>query len=386
MRDYEPIVIRSRAPVRVDLAGGWTDVAEFAQPIPGAVVNAAVNLWTYVTLETCPVEEGIRIFSADFDLFVTARDIKALEYDGQLDLAKAAASLLNIRAGVSIQTRSEAPAGSGLGTSAAMGVALIGALGALRGRTFLDYEVAELASYIERAQLQIKGGKQDHYASAIGGLNFMEFFGETVRTAKITIADATRLYLEKHMILVYTGKSRLSGDIHTQVWSAYQTRESHTVDAIEEMKRIARRTKDQLVAGDCEGVADLLTENWACQKALHPSVTNPELDGLFELALRSGARGGKACGAGGGGCVLFLAEPDREHTLRRAIEKLHGVTILPIMFQDTGLSTCRFGSQADANGRAEWETESADRYQPPVPVAPSPAVSSHGIPGRPARV
>ena len=368
MSDYEPIVIRSRAPVRIDLAGGWTDVAEFAQPKPGAVVNAAVNLWTYVTLETCPVEEGIRIFSADFDQFISARDIKALEYDGQLDLAKAAASLLNIRAGVSIQTRSEAPPGSGLGTSAAMGVALIGALGMLRGRTFLDYEIAELASYIERSQLQIKGGKQDHYASAIGGLNFMEFFGETVRTARITISEATRFYLEKHLILVYTGKSRLSGDIHSHVWSAYEAREGHTVDAIEEMKQIARRTKDRLVAGDCEGVADLLTENWKCQKALHPSVTNAQLDELFEVALRSGARGGKACGAGGGGCVLFLAEPEREHTLRRSLENLAGVTVLPIMLQSTGLHTCCFSPEGEHVELNATDATSANRYQPPVPV------------------
>jgi D-glycero-alpha-D-manno-heptose-7-phosphate kinase len=102
---------------------------------------------------------------------------------------------------------------------------------------------------------------------------------------------------------------------------------------------------------------------------LHPSVTNAELDGLFDVACRSGARGGKACGAGGGGCVLFIAEPDREHTLRRALENLPGVTILPVMFQSTGLSTCRFGSRAEVRGQSSWEAASAGRYQPPVPAA-----------------
>lgn len=345
MQPVEPITIRSRAPVRVDLAGGWTDVAEFAQPRPGAVVNVAINLWTYVTLRTCPVEEGIKIFSADFDQFISARDIKALEYDGNMDLVKAAVEMLNIRAGVSIQTRSDAPPGSGLGTSAAMGVALIGALGHLRGRTFLDFEVAELASHIERHQLSIKGGKQDHYASAIGGLNFMEFFGETVRTARIPVCDSTRMYLEKHLVLAYTSKSRLSGDIHSHVWGAYRAGERETVDAIEEMKKIARLTKDYLVAGECNKLGDLLNQNWACQKALHPSVTNDQLEELFGVALKSGAKGGKACGAGGGGCVLFLAEPEREHTLRRALEKMPEITVLPFTFQNCGLSICRYNGK-----------------------------------------
>jgi D-glycero-alpha-D-manno-heptose-7-phosphate kinase len=335
-------VIRSRAPVRIDLAGGWTDVAEFAQTTPGAVVNAAIDLWTYVTLKPCAPEEGIKIFSADFEEYVTARDIEGLEYDGRVDLVKAAVCRLGVSGGLSIQTRSDAPPGSGLGTSAAMGVALIGAIGRLRGSTFLDFEMAELAAHIERHDLGIKGGKQDHYASALGGVNFMEFFGETVRTARIPVSEATRMYLEKHLLLVYTGKSRLSGDIHTHVWSAFRGGQPATVSAIEEMKQIARLTKDQLIAGNCDRLADLLNDNWRCQKALHPSVTNPELDELFGLALQSGAKGGKACGAGGGGCVLFLAEAEREHALRRALEKVPGITILPFSFQPSGLTIARF--------------------------------------------
>jgi len=334
--------IRARAPVRVDLAGGWTDVADFALDTPGAVVNVTINLWTYVTLQTCPKEEGVKIFSADFEEFVTAKDIQQLEYNGQVDLVKAAAHLLDMRAGVSIQTRSDAPSGSGLGTSAAMGVALVGALGLLQRRSFLDFEVAEMASHIERAKLGIRGGKQDHYASALGGLNFMEFFGETVRTAHIPIAPATQLYLEKHLLLVYTGKSRLSGDIHGHVWSAYKAGDRGTVQAIVDMKRIARQMKDELIAGNTGLLAQLLNENWRCQKALHPNITNPGFDQLFELALKSGAAGGKACGAGGGGCVLFLAKPESEHTLRRALEKVPGVTILPMIFESRGLDVASF--------------------------------------------
>jgi D-glycero-alpha-D-manno-heptose-7-phosphate kinase len=340
LRDTD--VIRSRAPVRIDLAGGWTDVAEFAQSTPGAVVNVAIDLWSYVTLSPSAAAEGIRIFSADFEEYVTARDISGLEYDGRVDLVKAAVCKLGVSTGLSIQTRSDAPPGSGLGTSAALGVALIGAIGRLRGSELLDFETAELASDIERHTLGIKGGKQDHYASALGGVNFMEFCGETVRTARIPISEATRMYLEKHLLLVYTGKSRLSGDIHGHVWSAFRAGRPGTVGAIEEMKRLARQARDHLAAGNYDKLADLLNDNWRCQKALHPSVTNPELDGLFRLALESGAKGGKACGAGGGGCVLFLAGPEKEHTLRRAVETVPGVRILPFSFQSSGLSIACF--------------------------------------------
>ncbi len=338
MAESERSIIRARAPVRVDLAGGWTDVADFARETPGAVVNVTINLWTYATLTPRPNTSEIEIFSADFEEYVSANHVRELEYNGQVDLVKAAVRILHSGEGLSIQTRSDAPPGSGLGTSAAMGVALLGALGRYAGRTMLSFEIAELASHIERAELGIKGGKQDHYGSALGGLNFMEFYGETVRSARIPISPAARMYLEKHLVLAYTGKSRLSGDIHSHVWGGYEKGAPDVVSAIEQMKDLARRTKDALVLGDLPKVAELVSANWQCQKALHPSVSSPELDALFELAAGSGAAGGKACGAGGGGSVLFLAEPEREHVLHRALEEAPGVTVLPVALDDSGLT------------------------------------------------
>lgn len=344
MKDSPARIIRSRAPVRIDFAGGWTDVADFARATPGAVVNATVNLWTYATLTPSSDRETLEIFSADFEEFVAAKDIQGLEYNGQMDLVKAAARIMNVRPGLSIQTRSDAPPGSGLGTSAAMGVALLGALGELTGKPYLEFELAELASHIERHELGIKGGKQDHYASAIGGINFMEFHGETVRTAPIPLPDGMRMYLEKHLVLVYTGKSRLSGAIHADVWSAFESGRPETVGAIERMKEIARLTKDAFIAADIDGFAELMNENWRCQQALHPSVMNADLERVFDAAFKAGAQGGKACGAGGGGCVLFLARPEREHTLRHALESLPNVTILTIDLPRAGLQVACYSS------------------------------------------
>ena len=333
-------MMRARAPVRIDFAGGWTDVARFARESAGAVVNAAISIYSYASIRQTEGDEGrgggIQIYSADFDLYVEAADIRRLEYDGNADLVKAAIRHLGVESRFLIMTRSDAPPGSGLGTSAAMGVALIGALGHLVGRPLLGSEVAELASEIEREELHILGGKQDQYASALGGIQFMEFSGESVKASPLRLAARTELELQKHLVLCYTEQSRLSGDIHERVSEAFRKGDPDTTVAIANLKRIARVTKERLLLGDLEGFARLMAENWENQKRLHPSVTNDRINELFAIAGESGAAGGKACGAGGGGCLVFLAQPDREHILRRALEDA-GVGVIDFVFDHGGL-------------------------------------------------
>jgi len=341
--------VRARAPVRIDLAGGWTDVAQFAQPKPGVVINTTISIYSYATVSpqqeaVAGARRGIRsagnltIYSADFDVFVQAQSIQKLEYDGQIDLVKAALRRMNVPNGFDIITRSNAPAGSGLGTSATMGVALLGALAEMSRRKLLSYEVAELASDIEKVELNIRGGKQDHYASALGGFNYMEFLGEEVRFAKLPIPPDAQLELQKHLVLCYTGKSRLSGDIHAHVSKAYEDGDPATCGAIDRLKDIAVEMKEALMSGDLESFARLLSENWENQKRLHPSVTNEQIEKLFETATAAGALGGKACGAGGGGCVVFYSATDREHVVRKALEGA-GVHVIDFEFAPNGLET-----------------------------------------------
>ena len=329
------MVFRSRAPVRFDFAGGWTDVALFCQETKGKVVNAALDIYAYATLCPNPAQKGavpytdgkITIRSTDFDVYVEARDIRKIEYDGNADLVKAAIRRYSSKQGFELITRSDAPPGSGLGTSAAMGVALISVINAYNDRHMLPYEMAEAASLIEREELGIRGGKQDQYASAMGGFQFMEFSGEDVKTSRLNLREDVVLELEKNLVLCYTGKSRLSGDIHKNVTEAFQRGDPDTVGAIERLKGIAEEMKVCLVKGDLDSFGRLLDENWGCQKPLHPSVTNEEIEELFAIAYRSGAVGGKAGGAGGGGCLMFYCGSDREHRVRRALEKT-GVTII----------------------------------------------------------
>lgn len=347
------MVIRSRAPVRIDWAGGWTDVALFTQEQRGAVVNAAINIYSYVTAaELQPrrvrskeygyrhfreVEDrSIKIYSADFDIYQAADEIKSLEYDGNIDLAIAAVKRANIDCGIELITRSNAPAGSGLGSSASMGVALVSALSRLGGSTMLPYELAELASSIERHELGILGGKQDQYASVLGGINFMEFSDEEVKTSRLQLSRDTIYELEKSLVLCYTGKSRLSSNIHQNVVDAYLGKDRETLDALKNLKRIAVAVKDALLKNDLSAFGKLLSDNWENQKRLHTSITNSQIDSLFDLALGNGAVGGKACGAGGGGCLVFFCYPDKEHLVRKKLADA-GVTMIDFNLDFEGL-------------------------------------------------
>ena len=342
--------ITTRAPVRVDFAGGWTDVALFTEDTKGLVANAAINIYSYATIVTQTprnesvsgelkrvLDKSVRIYSADFDSYVEADDIKQLEYDGNIDLVKAAINRMAIEeGGFNLITQSNAPPGSGLGTSAAMGVALVGALGRFKGVTLLPYEYAEFASDIEKHELGILGGKQDHYASAVGGVNFMEFMGESVKTSPLHLAPDVLYELEKNLVLCYTGQSRLSGNIHQNVTDAYRAGEKRTHDALRNLKTIAEAVKTALLNSRLDDFAQLLNDNWENQKALHPSVTNPQIDHLFALALNNGAIGGKACGAGGGGCLLFYCYPDKEYHVRRKLVEA-GATVIHFNFDFDGL-------------------------------------------------
>jgi D-glycero-alpha-D-manno-heptose-7-phosphate kinase len=355
MKKELPFLVRSRAPVRIDLAGGWTDVAEFCQSTAGGVVNVAIDLSSTVTvlarvtreaagdrgwrLQSRLEDKSVEIYSADFDIYIEAKQVADLEYDGNIDLVKAAIKEMDLPGGFTLITESTAPPGSGLGTSASLGVALLGALAKYAGKAFLPSEIAELASGIERKRLGIRGGKQDHYASALGGLEFMEFCGEDVKPSHLITGRSVLRELESNLVLIYTGKSRLSGDIHQRVCDAYHSGRGATHEAIEEMKRIAREMKDSLILGDLDTVGPLMSRNWECQKKLHPDVTNGQIDFLFDLALKSGATGGKACGAGGGGCLVFICGPHDTHRLKRALKEVEGVQILPVRIDQRGLET-----------------------------------------------
>ena len=335
------MTIRSRAPIRLDLAGGWTDVAPFSSEVGGAVVNAAINRYSYTTLRL-NAGDNIRLISADYNISLTLPGGENLAYDGKLDLLKAAINRLGPHEGIELFVRADAPPGSGTGSSGATSIAILGVLNALRPQPLSLHQMAELAHLLEVEELRVAGGKQDQYAAALGGVNYLEFKDPYVSSSPLRLSDATVNEMEKRLILCYTGHARLSGNIISAVMGAYRARNDRTVRALHRMVGISDEVRGALLRGEVDALGPLLLENWACQKDLHASVSNAEIEHLFEVALAHGATGGKALGAGGGGCLLFLAIADREHEVRAALAE-QGVEIMPFNLDRQGLQVWQAG-------------------------------------------
>ena len=297
------MIIMSRAPVRIDFAGGWTDVDIFAKSVGGAVLNAAIDKFVTGRLEILDGSVGP---------------------DGEH------------RDGITISYRSELPAGSGLGTSSALNVVWLSLVKSHITNAEDKRTIANLAYELE-AMLGILGGKQDQYASALGGFNFMTF-KDKVEVEALSVPPDIVKELEDRLVLCYTGKQRLSGNIHENVWGAYRRGVPETVNALYNLRDIAWRMRDVLLAGKLDEFAELMNQNWAYQKKLDASITNDQIEELFEKTFEGGAISGKACGAGGGGCVLFLTEPNRRGNVERIVEQLGPPgRIIPFKFEFGGL-------------------------------------------------
>ena len=332
--------IKSWAPCRIDFAGGMTDVALFTEDEAGIVVNATIDIYSHSDITFN--KDGLKIYSEDFDTLLEVEDIKQLKYDGNLDLIKSAIVRFNKffiipTTNLKLKTKSEAPPGSGLGTSAAMGVSLMSILSSLAGVCHIHPAfLAELASDIEQRELNIRGGKQDHYASAAGGFNYMKFKGENVEYQKLNLSKSTIRELEKDLVLCYSGQSRLSGDVHEKVANSFIDREQSTLDALNILRSTAKDIKDVLLDNRLEEFGWLLNQNWNGQKLLHPEMTNDWIDNLFKVAYSSGAIGGKVLGAGGGGCIIFYC-PNRKEKVSEMLAG-YGAKVMSFRFVTEGVN------------------------------------------------
>jgi D-glycero-alpha-D-manno-heptose-7-phosphate kinase len=248
--------------------------------------------------------------------------IAEAEVSANMALAQAAYLKMGLRCPVHVETSSEAPAGSGIGSSSAMAVAIIKALAKYVGCQYHLHDVVRMAREIE-GEIGILGGWQDYYPPVYGpGVHFMVWEpGPQGRNSyeKVDVPEGFIDQLNAGSIVVYSGKSRLSGDIHAHVYGELERPESSAVAAFEAMAEQAVCCRDAFRAGDIDAICDLVNASWRCQKSLHASVTNPEIEGLFKVAMANGARAGKAGGAGGGGCLFFIAREGEMANLVRAL-------------------------------------------------------------------
>jgi len=324
-------IIYSRAPVRVCDIGGWTDTWFYNK---GAVFNFCVDLYSYVRL----VENNsnsINIISENLEFNEKIKDYRKIEYNGIFDLLKAAIKRIDIRAGLDIFTRSDAPPGCGTGTSASIAVALIGALSKYSNKYLSSYQIAELAHKLETEELGLESGVQDQYAAAYGGINFMEIDYPTVKILRIKV-DAKRIFeLESQMILVYFG-SRSSSEMHLQVIKNYEDGKESTIKAFEVLKKSAHEMLGSINSDDIHDVGEIINQNWEAQKALHPMISPPIVQKTEKIAFKHGAIGFKCNGAGGGGSAIILAEKGCEYELKKALTK-ENLILLPCKLNFGGL-------------------------------------------------
>jgi D-glycero-alpha-D-manno-heptose-7-phosphate kinase len=328
-------VFRATAPVRLDFAGGWTDVPPFSAREGGVVVSAAIEL--FAQAEVRPGGTGLRLVAEDLGAGIELPDDAAPSPRGPLALLQAGLRLLPVGP-CALTTRSEAPAGSGLGSSGALDVVLVAALAAARGEVLDPRAIADLACRLEGVEAGIPGGRQDQFSAAFGGVLRLEFRDPAATVEPLALDPAFAAELERRMLLVYTGASRFSGDTIGRVMRAYERGDRAVAGALHGLREVAERMTGALRAGDLAAIGALLDANWTHQRTLDPMMCTPLMDRLGQAMRAAGALGGKAAGSGAGGSMFFLAPDDPSAGVAAAREM--GMTLLPVRWVATGVRAC----------------------------------------------
>ena len=332
--------IRSKAPLRLGLAGGGSDVSPYSDIYGGNVLNATINLAAYCTIEPLhmPVmrvnalDAGIR---TEVPLGTGPVNSGALLIDGVYrrviqDYGPVPAP------GFAITTYNDAPAGSGLGTSSTMVVCILKCFAEWMGIPLGDYELARLAYEIERKDLLLSGGKQDQYAAAFGGFNFMEFLpSDLVIVNPLRVKDWIVTELEACMLLYFTGRSQEGAAIIEKQQQATRSGNVVAVEAMHRIKQSAIDMKLALLQGDMQGFARIMGQAWEDKKKMADTITNPMIQEAFDVAMEAGAISGKVSGAGGGGFIMLMVPPEKKYLITNALSKLPG-KVVPFLFTDKG--------------------------------------------------
>jgi len=299
--------VRVRAPTRIDLGGGWTDVPPYCDERGGFVCNVAINRYAVATVHS---EETYR----DRNAAGAPRDRT------DTPLIAAAVRRSGVR-GVRVDVTNDFPVGAGLGGSSAASAAILGALTRWSDLPWDPVAIAEEGRRIEVEELGIAGGRQDHYATTHGGALALTFT-DRVQVRRIDLSAAARAAFEARALLVYTGESRMSGSTVSAVLDAYRAGDRRVLDALAAMKALAVQMADALQVSDLDALGGLMAEHWVHQRSLHPAIPTPRIDEIITRARAAGATGWKAMGASGGGCVLVISPSEHVESVRRAVASL----------------------------------------------------------------
>lgn len=338
------MIIRSKAPLRISFAGGGTDVPPYVDECGGVVLSATIDKYAYASLRLRD-DKNITVTSLDYDIVAKYHVDDELVYDGELDLVKAVLKNMcpDNGQGLDFFIHSDAPPGSGLGSSSTVVVALIGLIKQWKRLPLTNYEIAELAYKIERLDLGIDGGMQDQYAATFGGFNFIEFNPPAVVVNPLRIEREIIHELHYHLLLCYTGRTRVSANIITTQVDNYVRKEADVLKAMDELKKITIELKSALLQGRLSDYGQLLHEAWINKKKMAAQITTSAIDQLYEGAREKGALGGKILGAGGGGYLLVYCPFDKKHIIAEELERLGG-QVVDFNFDRYGLQTWEVAS------------------------------------------
>ena len=332
------MIIRSKAPLRLGLAGGGSDVSPYSDLYGGNILNATINLAAYCTIEEIPgtsihVDSYDAGIQGDFSL-APVLSSGALLIDGVY--SRIVRDFGPVPSAFRITTYNDAPAGSGLGTSSTMVVGILKCFAEWMNLPLGDYEIARLAYEIERKDLALAGGKQDQYAAAFGGFNFMEFLqNDMVVVNPLKIKGWIVEELESWLLLYYTGRSRSSAAIITEQQKNTSQGNTVAVEAMHRIKQSALDMKLALLKGDMQAFAGILGQAWEDKKKMAGAITNPVIQEAFDTAMAAGAVSGKVSGAGGGGFLMLMVPPEKKMAVIRAMETLPG-KVMPFQFTERG--------------------------------------------------
>jgi D-glycero-alpha-D-manno-heptose-7-phosphate kinase len=337
------MIYRSKAPLRIGLAGGGTDVSPYCDLYGGAILNASISLYAYASIELIAGPEII-LEAIDRKESVSCPLNAPLPIDGHLDLAKGACNRLlkdygPLPSGFKLTTYVDAPAGSGLGTSSTLLVTILGAFAEWLRLPLGEYDIAHMAYEIERLELKMAGGKQDQYAASFGGVNFMEFYGEgKVIVNPLRIKPSYLYELENNLLLYFTATSRLSSAIIESQSKNVVEKKQESIEAMHQLKEQSRMMKEALLKGNLDEIGPILDFGFRHKKQMAKDISNPMIEELYGAALKAGATGGKITGAGGGGFMMFYCPRNTSYKVREALSHFGG-SFRTYQFAEKGLFT-----------------------------------------------
>lgn len=336
-------IFRSRAPLRIGLAGGGTDVSPYTDEFGGAILNATISHYAHTTIEVIP-EQKIIIHAADRNETET-HDLQAiLPLTGCLDLHKGVFNRICkdygvISTGLRITSYVDAPAGSGLGTSSTLMVAIIGAFTEMLQLPMGEYDIAHYAYQIERKDLQLAGGRQDQYAATFGGVNFMEFYAEDkVIVNPLRIRNEYLHELENNLVLFFTSNTRESAAIIKEQQKNVNDKNKNSIDAMHQLKEQAFRMKEALLKGRLHEIGEILNYGFEQKRKMAANISNQLIEEIYAAAQNAGATGGKISGAGGGGFMIFYCPSNSRYSVMQALDNFGG-HVKPYQFTKSGLTT-----------------------------------------------